>query len=123
MKLSRLTAFRPSGALCVALLAATGATADPVVVETARGPVEVAEGPTRVVVFDMAALDTIDALGVQPVGVPEKVFIPFLDEAVAAAGAQPVGTLFEPDFEAVAALEPDLIVVGGRSSPQFEALA
>lgn len=123
MKLNRINAFRIRGALCAAALAATGAAAEPVLIETARGPVEAPAGAARVVVFDMAALDTIDALGVQPVGVPEKVFIPFLEEAVAAAGAQSVGTLFEPDFEAVAALEPDLIVVGGRSAAQFEALA
>lgn len=40
-----------------------------------------------------------------------------------ADAAEPVGTLFEPDFEAIAALEPDLIVIGGRSSTQFDALA
>lgn len=122
MKLNRLAARRLRGVLCVAAaLAATGASADPAVVETARGPVEVAEVPSRVVVFDVAALDTIAALGVQPVGVPEKVFVPYLDAV--AVEAAPVGTLFEPDFEAVAALEPDLIVVGGRSAAQFDALA
>jgi len=91
------------------------------VVATARGPVEVAAVPERVVVLDMAALDTIGALGVQPVGVPEKVFVAYLEDV--AAAAEPVGTLFEPDFEAVAALEPDLIVVGGRSSAQHDALS
>lgn len=122
MKLNRVPALCLPGALCIAAaLAATGASAGPAVVETAPGPVEVAEGPVRVVVFDMAALDTIAALEVQPVGVPEKVYVPYLDEV--AAQAETVGTLFEPDFEAVAALEPDLIVVGGRSSPQFDALA
>lgn len=122
MKLNRVPALCLPGALCIAAaLAATGASAGPAVVETARGPVEVAEVPVRVVVFDMAALDTIAALEVQPVGVPEKVYVPYLDEV--AAQAETVGTLFEPDFEAVAALEPDLIVVGGRSSPQFDALA
>jgi iron complex transport system substrate-binding protein len=111
---------RLAACLAATVLAGT-ASADPVVVDTARGPVEVAEVPRRVVVLDMAALDTIDALGVRPVGVPEKVFVPYL-EAVA-ADAEAVGTLFEPEFEAVAALEPDLIVVGGRSSAQYDALS
>ena len=34
-----------------------------------------------------------------------------------------VGSLFQPDFEAVAALEPDLIVVGSRSQKHFAALS
>lgn len=113
--------LRHTAALVTAALAATAALADPVIVETARGPVEVAAQPERVVVFDVAALDTIAALGVQPAGVPEKVFVPYLDDV--AAKAETVGTLFEPDFEAVAALEPDLIVIGGRSAAQHDALA
>jgi len=36
----------------------------------------------------MAALDTIGALGVHPVGVPENVFVHYL-EPIAAAGARP----------------------------------
>lgn len=108
-----------AGPLVLATLAPAAAAA--VVIETARGPFEIAEPPQRVVVFDVAALDTVDALGVRPVGVPEKVFVSYLDEVV--AQAEPVGTLFEPDFEAVAALEPDLIIVGARSAAQYETLA
>lgn len=117
-------ARRFAQALAFALAAAAGtlpAQAEPVTIQTARGPAEVEAQPARVVVFDVAALDTIAALGVQPVGVPEKLFVSYLDDV--AAGAAPVGTLFEPDFEAVAALAPDLIVVGGRSAAQFDALA
>ncbi len=33
-----------------------------------------------------------------------------------------VGTLFEPDYEAVNAAEPDLIIVGGRSAAKYAAL-
>jgi iron complex transport system substrate-binding protein len=109
-------------ALCLAVAAVAGpATSEPIVVETARGTVDVAESPDRIVVLDIAALDTIDALGVQPVGVPENVFVPYL--SAVASGAEAVGTLFEPDFEAVAALEPDLIIIGGRSSVQYDPLS
>ncbi len=101
------------------VLLAGAAAADPVTIETARGPVEV-ERPQRVVVFDIAALDTIDALGIVPVGVPTPLYVSYLAHLEDAAA--PVGTLFEPDFEAVAALEPDLIVAGGRSSAQVAAL-
>ncbi|MEI4470876.1 siderophore ABC transporter substrate-binding protein [Frigidibacter sp. MR17.24] len=87
--------------------------------QTARGPVEIDAVPERVVVFDIAALDTIEALGVQPVGVPDKLYVPYLQPGEAEA----VGTLFEANLEAVAALEPDLIIIGGRSAEQFDALS
>lgn len=110
--------FARTAAACLLPLAlavpAFGAT-----IETARGPVEVAETPERVVVFDVAALDTLDALGIRPVGVPAKLYVDYLD----GGDAEPVGTLFEPDFEAVAALDPDLIVIGARSAAQFDTLA
>jgi iron complex transport system substrate-binding protein len=108
-----------AAALGLSCLAAP-VVAEPVTIETARGPVEV-ERPERVVVFDIAAIDTIGALGIDPVGVPDNLYFPWLDPLKATA--TPVGTLFEPDFEAVAALGPDLIVVGGRSSTQYDALA
>lgn len=110
-----------AAALAVPGLAALPALAEPVTIETARGPAEI-ERPERVVVFDIAALDTIEALGVIPVGVPDNLFaFPWLDTVK--GSAEPVGTLFEPNFEAVAALEPDLIVIGGRSASQFDALS
>ncbi|WP_236042484.1 siderophore ABC transporter substrate-binding protein [Roseibium aggregatum] len=107
-------------ALC-ALTALQPLQAEPVTVETARGPVNVAEIPKKIVVYDIAALDTLTALGVEIAGTPDNVYVDYLDEVRAAA--EPVGTLFEPDFEAVYALQADLIVTGARSSKQTEALA
>lgn len=82
-------------------------------IETATGPEEVASLPQRVAVYDIAALDTLTALGVDVIGVPDKVYLPELEGA-----AERVGTLFEPDLEALNALAPDLVIVGGRSSAQ-----
>lgn len=101
-------------------LAAGAALAAPVTIETARGPVAL-ERPARVVVFDIAALDTLDALGVTPAGAPDDLYLPALDHLKGKMEA--VGTLFEPDFEAVAALDPDLIIIGSRSATQYDALA
>lgn len=116
---------KPARIVAAAFLLTAAATAaawaEPVTIETARGPVTLEARPQRVVVFDIAALDTIDALGVVPVGVPDNLYVSYLDHLNGAV--EPVGNLFEPDFEAVAALEPDLIVAGGRSSTQVEALA
>ncbi|XDB00087.1 siderophore ABC transporter substrate-binding protein [Sulfitobacter sp. LCG007] len=99
-------------ALCLTL--ACGPLAgQTVTVDTYRGPVEVETMPERIAVFDVAALDTLAALGVTPAGVIEPIYVTYLGDAT--AGAERVGTLFEPDFEAVAALGPDLIIAGGRS--------
>lgn len=105
---------------CVALVATVG-LADPFMVQTAQGQVVVQEPPETVVVFDVAAIDTLDALGVTIAGAVGQLYVSYLDHVQ--DGAQKMGTLFEPDFEAVYALSPDLIVAGGRSSGQVDALA
>jgi iron complex transport system substrate-binding protein len=87
-------------------------------IETARGPVAVDGVPETVAVFDIAAIDTISALGVSIDGVPDNLYLAEL--APLADRAEVVGTLFEPDLEALNALGPDLVIVGGRSSPQLE---
>lgn len=80
--------------------------------------------PATVVVLDFAALDTIDALGLggRVAGIPSGTALPphLADYGDSAAN---IGTLFEPDFEAINALEPDLIVAGGRSQPLVGELA
>ncbi len=76
--------------------------------------------PQKVAVYDLPALDTLAALGVSPAGVPEKLYVDYLDQA--AVSAVKVGTLFEPNLEALAGLAPDLVVLGGRSAPQKSAV-
>ena len=111
--------LRLSGLLAVTLAFAMPALAGNVSVPTARGEVAVPATPSRVAVFDVAAIDTLLALGITPAGIPSRLYVDYL----AGLEATPVGTLFEPDLEALAALGPDLIIVGGRSAPQAEALA
>ncbi len=81
-------------------------------VEHARGTAEVPELPQRVVVLEPVQLDTAVALGVMPVGaavLSDAAGIPaYLGEE--AAGIESVGTVMEPSIEAIAALEPDLII-------------
>lgn len=118
MRLSR----RSSLAAFAGLLAlAAPVFAQGVTVETARGPAQVPEAPQRLAVFDMAAIDTLIALGRTPDAAPS----PLLLERLAAAteGAAAIGTIFEPDFEALAGFAPDLIIAGGRSAAQVDALS
>lgn len=87
-----------------------------------RGSVEVPVEPTGVVTFDVATLDTLDAIGAGDavIGIPDVALPEYLSDY---ADLPKVGTLFEPDFEAVAELDPDLIVTAGRSTGQYDALA
>ncbi|SCM77171.1 Uncharacterized ABC transporter solute-binding protein YclQ [uncultured Pleomorphomonas sp.] len=118
-----MTGFRRLGAMLapVLLFAGIGVAAAATVTD-AQGTRDLPDRPKTVVVFDLAALDTLDALGVEVKGVPDWAMAGDLAKYRDAAYAK-VGSLFEPDFEAVAALEPDLIVIGGRSQKHFAALS
>lgn len=112
---------RPAFIACFAAFvgaAALPAAADPVSLATARGEVTVEASPKRVAVYDLAGLDMLGALGVAPAGAPTKVMLPYLKDDL--AKATPVGTIFEPDLEALSALDPDLVVVGGRSAAKYD---
>jgi iron complex transport system substrate-binding protein len=84
----------------------------PRTVEHAMGETEIPERPQRVVVLDTGELDTVLSLGVTPVGaVTTAVSDEFLSYlADGATGVEVVGTIAEPNLEAIAALRPDLIL-------------
>lgn len=96
------------------------AVADPSAAETrtvvhALGETEVEGVPERVVVLDTGELDTVLALGVTPVGAVRTDVSSGLPGYLEEGGADPaeiaeVGTIGEPDLEAIAALDPDLIL-------------
>jgi len=76
------------------------------------GVTEVPADPRRVVVLDTGELDSAIALGVAPVGAVESLpgegLLDYLDDRV--EGVEIVGTIEEPNLEAIAALRPDLIL-------------
>ncbi|WP_417259132.1 siderophore ABC transporter substrate-binding protein [Celeribacter sp.] len=104
---------------CALALMAAPVFADTVTVETYTGPAEVPANPETIAVFDIAALDTLDALGVKPAGTIGNAYVDYLSTE----GTETVGSLFEPDYEALAALSPDLIIAGGRSAKVVPELA
>src|SRR3954449_11994959 len=96
---------------------ARGGSSDafPVTVPTAFGDVTVEEEPTRVIALGWSDAETALALGVQPVGASDWLGVggddglgdwvtDSYDEA-----PEMIGTM-EPSYEAIAALEPDLIL-------------
>ncbi|MGY2076847.1 siderophore ABC transporter substrate-binding protein [Blastococcus sp. SYSU DS0828] len=104
--------------------ASTGGSAE-VTVTHAQGETTVPVDPETVVVFDLGSLATLDSLGVEVDGVPEAAYPESLSQYGGDEYAK-VGSLFEPDYEAVNALGPDLIIVGGRSAavyPELEQIA
>lgn len=84
----------------------------PRTVEHAMGSTEIPERPERVVVLDTGELDSALSLGVTPVGAVttavDSEFLSYLADD--AADVEVVGTIAEPDLEAIAALAPDLIL-------------
>lgn len=88
-----------------------------------QGRTAIPLNPRRVIVFDLSTLDNLAALEVEAViGVPQVTMPAQLRQYNDKRYAH-VGSLFEPDYEAVNALKPDLIIVGGRSSAKFPQLA
>jgi len=72
--------------------------------------------PETVVVTDWSVLRTLNDLGIEVDAVPTSNGALPADLARYAGDEVPkVGTLFEPDYEAINALEPDLVIVGSRS--------
>jgi iron complex transport system substrate-binding protein len=92
---------------------------DPVLEETT---VDVPKNPEKIVVFDLASLDTIGALGGEVAGAPLDSVPDYLEEHLA-DDAFNVGTLFEADLLEIESQQPDLIVIGGRSSALYEDLS
>lgn len=98
------------------------ACAQAIEVEHARGRTSLPGTPGTVAVFDLASLDVLDALGVQVAAVPLGPKPAYLAKYQKAEYPK-AGTLWEPDYEAINALAPDLVIVGMRSSPRYDALA
>lgn len=110
---------RPAGLLVGLLalsLACPAAAAD---IKTATGTVSIKATPARIAVFDIAAIDTLDAMGIKMDGLPSNLYLPELSHLKDTSVV--VGDIFEPNLEALSELAPDLIILGGRSSTQVEA--
>jgi iron complex transport system substrate-binding protein len=121
-----------AAALATSLLAAPAAFAQSttsapkalatITVQHAKGSTVVPLAPQRVVVYDLASLDTMQALNL-PVTALAKANFPSYMQAYADARYLPAGTLFEPDYDALSQIRPDLIVVAGRSASKYDILS
>lgn len=113
-------------AICLAVLFAAQASfamagdAFPVTIQTALGAVTIPAKPERVVTWGWSAQDVALDLGVVPVGIPffryggnDEGVLPWTGEKLSAMGAKMPVVLPEaaqPPVEAIAALNPDVII-------------
>lgn len=112
-------------ATCLFLLGsslALTANAQKITVQHASGNTGVSLNPKKVVVLDLSALDTLDALNIPVTGVPNWKLPPDLARY---EGKQylKMGSLFDPDYEAVNAAAPDLIIIGARMRKNYAQLS
>lgn len=82
------------------------------VIEHAMGSTEVPVSPEKIVVLNGDALEALISLGIKPIGATQamgdRIWYPHLEEHM--DGVTNVGTMTEPDLEAIMSLEPDLII-------------
>lgn len=86
------------------------------------GTTEVPYNPQTIAVLDLAALDTLDALGIgdRVSGIPKSSSVSYLTAYNEDENIVNLGSVKEVDMEALNALEPDIIFIGGRLSEEYE---
>ncbi|HLQ70646.1 MAG TPA: siderophore ABC transporter substrate-binding protein [Bacillota bacterium] len=92
-----------------------------VTIEHELGTAEVPKNPEKVVVFDYGTLDTLDALGIDVAAV-SKMNVPSYLDKYDSDEYENAGTLFEPDFEKLSEIDPDVIFISGRQSEVYDQL-
>lgn len=102
----------------------TATAAFPVTVEHSLGSTVIEREPTRVVTLGTSGVDAVLALGVTPVGIHslygfERGVGPWAEQALGSATPTVTGGR-ELNFEAIAAMQPDLILNVGSSGEQAE---
>ncbi|MCM3638370.1 siderophore ABC transporter substrate-binding protein [Sporosarcina luteola] len=84
--------------------------------------VEIKKNPEKVVVFDFGTLDTMDALGIEVAGLPRANVPGYLSKYDDDKYVN-LGSLKEPDFEALHAMKPDVIFISSRQADLYDQFA
>src|SRR5690625_3076029 len=103
----------------IAIFAVTAA-AQTITISHVQGETDVPLNPQKIFSFDYAAIDTLQLLGVEVDGLPPLANSPY---EFGKEDALNIGSLFDPDYELIAAEMPDLIIIGGRSADQYNELS
>lgn len=89
-------------------------------VKTTRGEARVPKNPERIAVYDMGMADTLNKLNVKIGASVDETRLDYIRPVI--KDAKKVGTLFEPNYEALNAYNPQLIIIGSRGAKAFDKL-
>lgn len=104
----------------------TASSSETISVESASGTVQVPQNPEKVISMDLGVIDSMDAIGEEVVGLPKSSALPKELDKYKDDKYVNVGSLKEPNMEAVADAKPDLIIISGRTADyadQFSEIA
>lgn len=118
-----MTLFLRTSSVLAALLAGAlavtpAAFAQEKTIAHVQGETTIKGVPEKVLTQDWAIFDDLTALGVKVSGVPSSNAPGYLQPLIPADAAT-IGSLFEPDFEGIAAAGADLYIISGRSARAF----
>lgn len=101
---------------------ATGEPREKLTIKHHYGEAVVPKNPKKIVVFDFGVLDTLDELEIPVTGVPQAT-VPAYLKKYADKKYTNVGSLKEPDFEAIHRLKPDVIFISARQAELYDQFA
>ena len=107
--------------LLLVMLFSLNILAAPKIIKHELGQAQISGVPKRVVVFDYGLLDIVDAVGGNVVGVV-KDNLPQSLKKFSDKKYTNIGTLFEPNYETLIKLKPDLILISGRQEKVYKEL-
>ena len=93
-----------------------------IAVDTVNGKVDLAINPSPLVVYDMTLMQDLAALDVAVDGMPSGLHLDNLQSKVH-PDPKEVGTVFEPDLEALNAMQPQAILIGSRMAEKYNDLS
>ena len=91
-------------------------------IDTVKGDVSLPINPSPLVVYDMTLMQDLAALGVAVDGMPSGLHLDNL-QSKNQPDPKEVGTVFEPDLEALNAMQPQAILVGSRMAEKYSTLS
>src|SRR5690606_32225431 len=95
------------------------ANAAPVSFQYKEQNVQLKQAPQKIAVYDLSALDTLNALSLEAQLVPSASYANNLAKYQQNKFTK-AGSLFEPDLNTLKTAKPDLIIVGGRSASKAD---
>lgn len=87
------------------------------------GTTKIPEKTERITVLDIGAIETLSELKKKPTGVPKKFLPSYLSEIKDDSSIEDIGSIIEPNLEAINASNPDLILISTRQERYYEELS